>query len=436
MISSVGILRLSSYQAWFVLMHQGSTLKNLDLTLGAIRGSLNDAFFLLFRKNNRLLSVFVFTLLGIGAAISLVIGLSIEKVPTTLVLEFSYNVTVEMPGSLTSEGHLNNAAQLEATSKVIAWALDRNKDHDGALRGSLVLPDSRSMVAANAAPGGPKITGWFECEGWGNYTIKAPTGRGLVDYIIGVNGTEYIAHVDEVVFVASTAVETAVIQYLWVSNTTGILPNATTTSDGKMNIALCTHWVAMEQEEDQKDGIDVLVPSQPQTTGCDSHDLNVCVADSVSKAILSWWGGIGGGFWRVRCRGGVLGPIPSNNDTETYCAPTQDFWKETTTSMLDGIMQTASRTGEGVQDLHAVVEGISKKRWWANAVIPAAILVVYLVGLAHTCVLSRGDKVLKELNLHEIVKAAQTDHIRDLALMGGLKGAAIRYDSNVGFVEG
>lgn len=435
MVSSVGILRLSSYQAWFILMHQGNTFKNLDLTVGAIKGSLNDACFLLFKKNNRLLSVFVFALLGVGTAISLVTGLSIEKEPSTLVLTFSYNVTVEMPDSLATEGHLNNAGQLEATSKVISWALERNGVHDGALRGALVTPDSRSVAASNAVPGGPTIAGWFECQSWGNYTIEDPIGRGLVEYQIWVNDTEYIAHTDMAVFVASTRIDTAVTQYLWVSNTTGLIPNATTTSDGRLHIALCTHWLVMQPEEPRKEGLDYLMPSRAQTTGCDSDDQNTCIADSVSKAVISWWGGVGGGFWRVRCRGGVLGPVPSDNDTETYCAPTQELWKETAISMLDGIMQTATRSGEGIQDLHAVVEGISRKRWWINATIPAATAVVYVMGLAYTCFLSQGNGALKELDLHEIIKAAQTDHIRDLVSMGELKKTPIRYHRDIGFVR-
>ena len=78
---------------------------------------------------------------------------------------------------------------------------------------------------------------------------------------------------------------------------------------------------------------------------------------------------------------------------------------------------------------------VASLRLGAGTWIPAATLAVYLVMLAHTCFLSRGDKVLKELNLHEIIKAAQTDHIRDLASMGELKRALIRYHSDIGFIE-
>jgi hypothetical protein len=39
-LASVGILRLSAYQAWFILMHEANTVKDLDLNLGVIRGSV------------------------------------------------------------------------------------------------------------------------------------------------------------------------------------------------------------------------------------------------------------------------------------------------------------------------------------------------------------------------------------------------------------
>lgn len=439
MISSIGILKLSSYQAWFILMHQGNTFKNLDLTLGAIRGSLNDACFLLFRKNNHLLSVFVFTMLGIGAAISLVTGLSIEKEPTTLALTFSYNATVEMPDSLAAIGHINNDGQLKAIQKVISWALRGDRNHEGALRGSLVPPDSRSVVATNAIPGGPLIHGWFDCKGWGNYTIHN-AGEADVSYKITIDiqfkKSEYIAQPNLTLYMAPWAVDTAVTQYVWVSNTTGLIPNATTTSDGRMDIALCTHWLEMGQGNQKEGEVDYLAPSNPLTMGCvNGNGTNTCVADSVGKAIFDWWGGPGTVFWPITCRGGVLGPLPPTDDSEKYCVLTQEMWKETAISMLDGIMQTSPRYDVAAQNLRAVVEGINKKRWWVNAAIPAATMVVYLVGLVHTCSLSRGDNVLKELNLHEVVKAAQTDHIQNLVLGGELKKVPVRYRSDVGFID-
>lgn len=439
MISSIGILKLSSYQAWFILMHQGNTFKNLDLALGAIRGSLNDASFLLFKKNNRLLSAFVFTLLGIGGAISLVIGLSIEREPTILALAFSYNTTVDTPDSLAFIGHLNNDGQLKAIQKVISWSLRGDKSHDGALRGSLVLPDSRNSVASNAIPGGPLINGWFECRGWENYTIQ-DEGKQNVTYNIiidiRIRSAEFVAQPDMRLNVAPWAVDTAITQYVWVSNTTGLIPNATATSDGRMNIALCTHWLDMEPEGLKKGGgVDYLMPSEPQTTGCiNGGNSGVCVADSVGKAIFEWWGGPGTVFWPITCRGGVLGPVPPTDEQDKYCTLTQELWKETGVSMLDGIMQTAPRRGISTQTIHAIVEGVSKKRWWVNAIIPAATFVVYLVGLVHTCFLSRGDNVLKELQLHEIVKAAQTDHVRDLVSEGELEKAPVLYRNTLGFI--
>lgn len=88
-----------------------------------------------------------------------------------------------------------------------------------------------------------------------------------------------------------------------------------------------------------------------------------------------------------------------------------------------------------MQDLHAVVEGLSRQRWWANAAIPVATLALYLIGLVYTCAQSQGDMALKELNLEEVVQAAQTDHIHGLILTGQLRKTPVRYHSDVGFVD-
>lgn len=427
MISSIGILKLAAYQAWFTLMHQGNTIKNLDLHLGAIRGSVNDAFYLLFKKNNRLLAVFIFALLGIGAAISLVTGLSIEKDVTTQIVTFQFNGSSELPDS--SLAGLNNDGQLKATQKVISWALAGDKSHDGALRGTLVVPDARTAQARNAIPGGPKITGWFECEEWNNYTAASNSS-----WHIWFGETRYVALSDMSLAVSLWMVDTAVARYVWVSNSTGLIPNATTTMDGGMNIALCTHRIQMEPEQPGEEGVDYLLPSQTVTSGCDGG-VSECVADAVNNAILNWWGGTGTAFWHITCRGGVLGPIPSSTDAEKYCPITQELWEETAVSMLDGILQTAPRSLLTTQDLHAVVEGLNKHRWWVNAAIPAATVLLYIVVLVYTCALSQGDKVLKELNLEEVIQAAQTDHIHDLVLTRRLKKTPIRYHSDVGFVN-
>ncbi|KAF9445745.1 hypothetical protein P691DRAFT_252801 [Macrolepiota fuliginosa MF-IS2] len=427
-MASVGILKLSAYQAWFVLMHSGNTLKNLDLNLGAIRGSVNDAGHLLFQKNNRVLSLFVFALLGVGAAISLVTGLSIEKEIGSRVVTFQFNGTSQFPDS--SLARLNNDGQLKAIQKVIPWALDNDQSHDNALKGTLVAPGARSAQASNALPGGPKITGWFECDGWNNYTIVEPNSS----WYIWIGSTRFTATADMSISVSMWRVDTAEAMYLWVSNTTGLIPNATQTTDGGMNIALCTHWLQMEPEEPRKPGVDYLLPNLPVTSGCDSNDKNVCVADAVNNAILSWWGGRGTAFWHITCRGGVLGPVPDSTPAERYCPLTQDLWRNTVTSMMDGIMQTAPSSFVAVQDLQAVVEVLNAPRWWLNAIIPAATLGLYLAGLAYTCALSQGDNVLKELSLQEVIEAAQTDHIHDLILAKQLKRTPIRYNSDIGFV--
>lgn len=433
MLASVGILRLSAYQAWFVLMHEGNTVKDLDSNLGAIRGSVTDAFFLLFRKNNRLLSFFVFAMLGIDTSISLIIGLSIQKQNGTKDLEFTYNATSSFPDS--SLKHMNNVGQLMATQKAISWALDGDKSHGVALRGSLVVPDDRSSEASHALPAGPKISGRFTCQGFNNYTFDPKSSPPR--WYINIGELQYIANAAMTLHTSVYLVDTAVARYVWVSNTTDLIPNATTTDDGGMNIALCTHWVEMELEELKKDGYDYLNANTAFTSGCaDNANSDSCIADSVNNAILNWWGGEGTAFWHISCRGGVLGPIPPSNNTERYCPLTQELWKETTIAMLDGIMQTAPTSIPSSQTLRAVVEDLNRSRWWLNAVIPAGTFVLYVVGLTYTCLRSQGDLAFKELNLDEVIKAAQTDHVHDLIVTGQLKKTRVRYNSEIqGFIR-
>jgi hypothetical protein len=89
-------------------------------------------------------------------------------------------------------------------------------------------------------------------------------------------------------------------------------------------------------------------------------------------------------------------------------------WKETTIVTLDGITQTAPMSISSSQRLQAVIDNLNRKRWWLNAIIPVATFPLYLVGLAYTCIRSRGDPALKDLNLDEVVRAAQTNHVHDL----------------------
>jgi hypothetical protein len=435
-LASTGILKLSSYQAWFILMHQGNTVRNLDLHLGAIRGSVNDAFFLLLKKNNRLLSLFVLAVLGIDTAISLITGLSIAKAEGIRYLSFQFNGTAEFPDNRAD--HSNSAGQLLAIEKVVPWALNDDQNHGAsALKGTLVRQDSRIAFANNILPAGPNITGSFECQGVDNFTVAPleviPSGG----FYIFIDGTQYIAEPSIMPLdVAEHLPGPGWVVYLWVSNTTGLLPNATTTEDGRLHMALCNHTLEMIPEEREVPGVEYLMASEPLTTGCRFDDPHICVADSVANAILNFWGGLGTSFMHIRCRGGVLGPIPSVTEEEFYCPLTQELWSATASAMLDGIMQTAPSNVISSQFLHARVEGLNNSRWWLNATIPAATMVVYVVGLWYTCRLSRGDRLFKELTLAEVVRAAQTDHVHDLISTGQLKKAPVRYQSDFGFVAG
>jgi hypothetical protein len=124
-----------------------------------------------------------------------------------------------------------------------------------------------------------------------------------------------------------------------------------------------------------------------------------------------------------------------SSDAERYCPVTQELFQATAVGMLDAIMQTAPSSVPAVQELEANVGGLNGSRWWLNATIPAATLIIYLIELGYTCVLSREDTMLKELNLEEVVRAAQTVHVHDLVSSGQLKKTPLRYHSDVGFVD-
>jgi hypothetical protein len=436
MLASIGVLRLSAYQAWFILMHQGNTVKNLDLNLGAIRGSVNDACLLLLKKNNRLLSLFVLALLGIDTAINLITGLSITKADTARYLSFQYNATAVFPNNNPMNG--NSAGQLLAIEKVVPWALNYDQNHGApALKGTLVRQDSRIAYASNALPAGPKITGSFICQGVDNITT-APKDVAPNGYYVWINGVQYIPKADMALDVSpypSIPKASSSMSYLWASNTTGLLPNATTVTEvGELHLALCNHTLEMIPEGPKVPDVEYLTPSTPITSGCNSDDVNECVAGSVSNAIFDWWGGIGTSFMHIRCRGGVLGPVPSVTEEEFYCPITQELWSATGVAMLDGIMQSAPSNSTSSQSMHARVQGLSNSRWWLNATIPGAMVVVYLIGLGYTCNLSQGDTTFKELTLEEVVSAAQTEHVHDLISTGRLRKAPIRYQSQLGFV--
>ncbi|KAF9459411.1 hypothetical protein BDZ94DRAFT_1239268 [Collybia nuda] len=432
LVASMGLLKLSAYQAWFIMMRDGNTMDNLDLTLGAIRGSLLDAARLTFRKRNRLLSVFVLGQLGVTTAITLIIGLSITRDKGTRLLAFNYLGNTQFPDS--SIQHLNTEGQIQAIAKVNAWALSNDTTHSYAYRGSLVIPDGRN-ASVNLRAGGPRIKGTLSCTGFNNYTTSKDGNVTQYNMIYPPTGKQYIAIPSMGFSVSMTSVGTAVTKYLWVSNTTGRLPNATQTSDGVMNMALCTQSIHFMNDTEIVEGEQEIKPNTPIMSGCLESDPNVCVADSVSNAVVSWWGGKGTALWGVRCRGSVVGPLPSSGVLEEdNCALTEELWTETVTSMLDGIVQTGTRSLDTSQKLVVPVATLNARRWWLQALIPCLALILYGVGLYYTASLSQGRNVLKKLNLAEVIGAAQTDHVRNLLDSGNLEKTRMQYGSETGFV--
>ncbi|KAF8996752.1 hypothetical protein BDQ17DRAFT_1429549 [Cyathus striatus] len=428
LIAAYGLLRLSAYQSWFIMMQNGNTIKNFDLNLGAIKGSFIDAIRLLLKRGNRWLSLFVLAQLAVNSAITLLVGLSVIRNVGELEIAFVYNSITHFPASTIAT--LNSDGQLAAISKVVSWALKPDLKHDNALLGTLVIPDGRSSLGVNTLPGGPKLHGDISCSGIENYTISAENS-GLLDYIIDIRGVQYIAHNNMKLAVSMTNVGTASTHYLWVSNTSGILPNATISSDGQMYFSFCNHTITLDaQPQDGSSGVQYVEPNTPVTSGCDAISSNVCVSDSVNNAIISWWGGVGSSLWSLNCRGNVLGPLNSNG---TFCPLTQGLWESTASSMLDALVQTSPRSGHDTQSIRTRIELLSTIGWWIQGLVPLLTLILYIPMIIYTVMISRGDTTFKELNLSEVIVAAQSEHVRDLVQSGQLGNARVRYVTSEGF---
>jgi hypothetical protein len=435
-VSSFGLLRLSAFQSWFILINHGNTINNLDLHLGAIKGSPLDAARLLLRKRNFMLSLLILALIGIDGGINLFVGLSIIRTQGSRKTLFTYQGISRLPNSKFTQ--LNTDGQVAAIGRVASWAVTDDTTHSNAFRGSLVVPDSRKNSSINAEPGGPIIDGTLSCSPIPIANITTNT-TASVTYIIhlsiGGRVEDFLALSSTLLGVSEAGgIDTATAKYLWVSNTTDLLPNATVIGDGNFYATLCRHSLSMRNASNNDPKAQYINPNAAAVPGCNASDVNACVADSVSNAILSWWGGMGTAIWNVNCRGGVLGPLHRENESKP-CPLTVEVWKETATSMLDAIIQTSPTDGSETQELIAHVETINPGMWWLQGLIPTFSALLYLVSLIYTCYLSKGNANLKELDLAEVIGASQTEHIRDLVQAGRLRKATVRYGSNQGFVS-
>jgi hypothetical protein len=274
-------------------------------------------------------------------------------------------------------------------------------------------------LAVNPYPSGTRISGDISCVGVSTYTIVTDTTPTKYNIALPrVPGGNFTALSDFLLATTVTVTKTASTSYLWASNTSGLIPNATQTEDGKMYLAHCAHNIEMLPIPSKEGaGVQYIESSVPLVGGCRNSDPNVCASDSVNNAIINWWGGQGHNFWRVSCRGGVLGPLRHAED----CELTNGIWISTVTSMLDAIVQTAVHTGHSTQALLTHVEVRSVRRWWLQSIIPAATFILYIATLLYTLHLGQESGVVKELDLAEVIVAAQTDKVRVLVERGGLE---------------
>ncbi|KAF9552495.1 hypothetical protein CPC08DRAFT_790091 [Agrocybe pediades] len=327
MISGYGLMKLNTYQAWILFSQAkfGSrgvrtdrkTIDALDLHIGAVKGGLLDAVRLLRRRKSFLTAVLVLGLYGIDAGSNFIVGQSITRSNGTRELLFEYPGVARLPAS--DMASLNNDGQLAALWMVRGWAMANDTRHGGAFHGSMVVPDSRINSSVNPVPGGAIMDGTLTCTGVEPASIVT-SGNPIHNISISIGSWVYVAQPDMRLAVSQIKWdEVATTRYLWFSNTAGVLPNATKVNS-TYYVTECQHTLSMTSVSPSAT-IQTINPAVAIVEGCNSMNTDDCVADSVSKTILSWWGGIGQSFWGLNCRGGVLGHLEAISEDGIMEAP-------------------------------------------------------------------------------------------------------------------
>lgn len=423
-LSGTGLTKLVAYQAWLKMKRQGSIIKDLQNTISAMQGSAYDAALLILRRYSRILGLFIAVQITIATAISLVIALSISDIGTHghAIMKFAYSKNVTMP-TLEKIDFTFSTPQRTASNKLDGWLLTGDRSHGGVLndfQGTFVVPDNRTVYAINPQPGGSRIMGNVSCSGTNmsavpledinRYNITATTGkiypaplRRLAAMWLNVYRLSD-ANTGE-----TLATE---IHYIWVSNTTGIIPNATTSTDGKLYAAQCNHTIWTEAIP-RVEGMQVIEPSIPFTPLGASIPSSLNLSNngammlSVGNLITAWWRTRTSiDFRPLTCMSGVLAPFDDNGE---LCRVDSKIWGSTVTAMFDAAVQAGTKSGNATQQLWSRAESISRTKWWWQAAIPVIMLLLYVVCLGYTVRLNREHEDMKELNLCEVVAASHQD---------------------------
>ena len=423
LISGFGLGKLMGYHAWLMMRQRGSTVKDIQSTLMAIEGSILDVAILVWKRHSRVMGLVFLIPVGISAIISLVIALSISDISThgQVEMEFNYKSSFTML-TLVFDDFTFMTSQRTATNRLDFWLLTGDRSHgvaDDKFQGSFVVPDNRTIFATNAQPGGSHIMTSVAC--YGNNISAVPAFDGI--YNITTTITEAVIDPapsyllaawwwDRNVESTETGENYVVIRYFWTSNTSAVIPNATTSTDGKLYVAQCNHtiWASKIPHEEGMQVVKPSIPITPLTPTVIKYNATVFHITNQGAALLSLGNTISS-WWRTResstfrtlsCRMGIIAPF---DDLGEPCRLNNETWGSTVTAMVDAVVQAGKKSGNATQRLLLRAESISRKRWWWQAAIPIATLLFYIACLGYTFCLNgaRRCKQLTKLDLCEII---------------------------------
>ncbi|KAM6491446.1 hypothetical protein JOM56_013220 [Amanita muscaria] len=458
-VTGCGFVKLVAFQSWLAMKRKGNTLETIDIHISAITGSASDALRIMkilswppsnllhTTKENWSLGLFTLSQIGITAAISLFVGFSVSTVRQTgsVHIEFGYQKNFILPVLDTLFNNDGMRAAFVEIDRRLLQAENSSRLPTETFQGTFVVQDNRTLYAIDARPKGLRIEGDVSCTGEvpdlsvvitpDPYPIWSPDEQ---DYNMS---TPIVPHASTVPLMAFSSVRLSVAPasprlpipqgsnqvsrtYLWVSNTTGLIPNATTTSDGKMFIALCNHTIRLSEiPRDNGEQVQYIEPSLPilpsrvanwSTPLCDTGNNNLCTIGLVDQFIRYWWFASGArlsAFQQANCAHGVLSPLDDNGEV---CRVDSETWTSTLSAMLDTVVQTAEKSGNQSQYLWARAESISKPRWWLQLVIPVSMFLLYGVCLGYTLYFNHGGDTFKELDLLEVISASHEDGVYDV----------------------
>ncbi|KDR66179.1 hypothetical protein GALMADRAFT_1204136 [Galerina marginata CBS 339.88] len=456
-VSGLGLSRFIAYESWTLV--NGRTVRNLEREISAVDGSISASLVLFFKpmvhRNKippndsshqqshgpRFLGTFALIQFGIGFFISLVVGFSIADLQGTrsVYVPFTYHSNFAIPRQ--DLRYISNGEYI-VLNQLTNWFLYGSGSHrpTTVFDGTLVLRDNRTLSATNPQPSGSRIAGTTSCgkQGW-DISVLSLDSPYLADdhgalspgekaYNL-TNGTFWFVtyshtHLSSI-FLSFPELSDSVTSrpYLWASNTSNVVPNATASSDGGMHFAVCNHTTRLVGLPPvDKPGAQNIFPSQPIIytdasdpflNSCPSTDPMACLSRFIDETVIAFWQPTVVQYDLVpfSCVTDVLVGYDGLSDTPD-CALDDSRWTTTLSTVLDAFIYTAEQSGNAtqIQYLSATTNSININRWWIQTTLPGATFLLYLACLAfyrNSSPTSRSNYKLRELALSDILYKAE-----------------------------